>query len=104
MTRRPTMKALAAAVMLFVAVLASAPLASAGEEYTDEDSEYLKVTGFFLEPVGQILEWVVFRPIHFVHHLIDPSDPWEPENRVYSNNTRGMCSGSRPRRDCGLLD
>ena len=98
------MKARVAAVLLFVAVLTSASLARADTEYTDEDSEYLKVASFFIEPVGQILEWVLFRPIHFVHHLINPGDPAAPEGRVYSNNSRGRCSGSRPRRDCGLLD
>jgi hypothetical protein len=95
------MRARAAGALLFCAVLANASLVRADVEYTDEDSEYLKVTSFFLEPVGQILEWTVFRPIHFVHHLINPSDPWDPEYRVYGG-PKGVCTGLRPRRECGM--
>jgi hypothetical protein len=56
------------------AVLLVAPMAHADDMYTDEDSDYLKVASFFIEPVGRVLEWVVFRPIHAIHHFIDPHD------------------------------
>ena len=79
-------------------------MARAETEYSDEDSEYLKVTSFFIEPVAQALEWLVFRPVHFVHHLINPSDPWDPENRLYGTGRRSACVGLRPRRECGLKD
>ena len=81
------------AAVLLSASLLIAPIARAETLYTDEDSDYLKVSSFFLEPVGRILEWVVFRPIHFVHHLIDPTDrPDGVDDRV--------CNGLRPRRGC----
>ena len=70
-----------------------APIARADEFYTDEDSDYLKVTSFFVEPVGRVLEWVVFRPVHAIHHLIDP---W---GRAEGGTDR-VCSGLRPRREC----
>ena len=71
-----------------------APVAQADDVYTDEDSEYLKVASFFIEPVGQLLEWLVFRPIHAIHHLVDPT-----EDIPYGSATR-VCSGIRPRREC----
>jgi len=75
------------------AVLLVASVAHADDIYTDEDSDYLKVASFFIEPVGRVLEWVVFRPVHAIHHLIDPSD------RVEGGPDR-VCSGLRPRREC----
>lgn len=75
------------------ATLWVAPGALADDPYTDEDSDYLKVASFFIEPVGRVLEWVVFRPIHAIHHLIDPSD------RVEGGPDR-VCGGLRPRREC----
>jgi hypothetical protein len=87
------MKMRTPAVWLLCAVLLAAPAAHAEPAYTDEDSDYLKVTGFFLEPVGRWLEWLVFRPIHFVHHVIDPWD------RVEGGPER-VCTGLRPRRGC----
>ncbi len=75
------------------AVLLVAPIARADDIYTDEDSDYIKVASFFIEPVGRVLEWVVFRPIHAIHHLIDPSD------RAEGGSDR-VCSGLRPRREC----
>ena len=92
---RGTMRGRAAALLIFCAFLAAAPVAHADPEYTDEDSDYLKVTSFFLEPVGRILEWVVFRPIHRYHHFVDPY------GRVDSTSKR-VCTGLRPRRECGL--
>jgi len=61
--------------------------------YEDYDSEYVKVASFFVEPVGRILEWVVFRPIHAVHHWISPA---ETADGPFARE----CTGLRPRRDC----
>jgi hypothetical protein len=61
--------------------------------YTDADSEYLKVTSVFLEPVGRIVEWVVFRPIHTVYHWLSPAGGLD-------GRPARACTGLRPRRDC----
>ena len=95
------MKMRMAAVLLFCTVVSSAATARADTEYSDEDSEYLKVAGFFIEPLGTILEYLVFRPIHYVHHGINPVDPSDPGSRAYISS-RGVCTGLRPRRECGV--
>jgi len=35
-------------------------------EYTDEDSQPLRMAAYFLAPVGFLLEWGVARPLHYV--------------------------------------
>ncbi len=80
-------------VWLLGATLFVVPAAHAETEYTDEDSEYIKVAGFFLEPVGQMLEWLVFRPIHAVHHFVDAQDSVD-------ERAQRVCTGLRPRREC----
>jgi hypothetical protein len=35
-------------------------------EYTDEDSQPLKVASYFVAPVGFLLEWTIARPLHYV--------------------------------------
>jgi hypothetical protein len=84
-----------ASLVLCALLTLAAPAARADSEYTDDDSGYLKVTSFFLEPVGRVLEWVVFRPIHAWHHFVDPTDSIE-------GGSRRVCNGLRPRRECGL--
>jgi hypothetical protein len=64
------------AAVLFVAFLACAPsLAQAQEyrmdsqnpnEYTDEDSQPLKIVSYALAPLGWALEWGVARPLHYL--------------------------------------
>lgn len=81
---------LSMASLVFVLALSILPGSARAEtQYEDDDSEYLKVASFFVEPVGRILEWVVFRPIHAVHHWITPAERLD-----------GQCTGLRPRSDC----
>jgi hypothetical protein len=85
---------LSIAGMVLVLTLAAFPGAGRAETlYEDADSEYLKVASFFVEPVGRILEWVVFRPIHAVHHWITPA-------QTLDGRPARECTGLRPRRDC----
>jgi hypothetical protein len=95
---KASMKSRLLATWLLCVTVLLAPVARADEVYTDEDSEYLKVASFFLEPVGQLLEWLVFRPIHVVHHLIDPT-----EDTMIDRSTERVCSGIRPRRECAAV-
>jgi hypothetical protein len=82
-----------ASLVFVLALAAAAAPAQADTTYTDADSEYLKFSSFFLEPVGRILEWVVFRPIHAVHHLTAPAE-------TLDGRPVRACTGLRPRRDC----
>ena len=85
---------LSMAGLVFVFALSIFPESARAETlYEDYDSEYLKVASFFVEPVGRLLEWVVFRPIHAVHHWISPAETVDGE-------FARECTGLRPRRDC----
>lgn len=85
---------LSMAGLVFVLALLIFPGSARAETlYEDYDSEYVKVASFFVEPVGRILEWVVFRPIHAVHHWISPAE-------TLDGRPARECTGLRPRRDC----
>jgi hypothetical protein len=77
---------------IFTLAATSVPV-RADTVYTDADSEYLKFTSFFVEPVGRLLEWVVFRPAHAVHHWTSPAE-------LLDGRPARECTGLRPRRDC----
>ncbi len=36
------------------------------KEYTDEDSQPLRMVAYFIAPIGFLLEWGVARPLHYV--------------------------------------
>ena len=36
------------------------------QEYSNEDSQPLRVVSYFVAPVGFLLEWTVARPLHYV--------------------------------------
>jgi len=65
--------------IMIIAVLATALLTSPAwcraqtsderqnpKEYTDEDSNPLKLISYLLSPVGFMLEWTVARPLHYL--------------------------------------
>ena len=82
-----------ASLVLVLTLAATSSPARADTTYTDADSEYLKFASFFVEPVGRILEWVIFRPIHAVHHWTSPAE-------TLDGRPARSCTGLRPRRDC----
>jgi hypothetical protein len=62
---------LSAALMLGVPKLAAAQYYSDTDrqnpaEYTDEDSEPLRMLAYLVAPIGFVLEWGVARPLHYV--------------------------------------
>ncbi|HVN29915.1 MAG TPA: hypothetical protein VMT64_15570 [Candidatus Binataceae bacterium] len=55
-------------------------------EYTDEDSQPLRIVAYIVAPIGFLLEWGVARPIHYVatNTFLAPvfnGDTREPEFR-----------------------
>jgi hypothetical protein len=61
---------LSAALILGVPNLAAAQYSDTDRqnpaEYTDEDSEPLRMLAYFVAPIGFVLEWGVARPLHYV--------------------------------------
>jgi hypothetical protein len=65
-----------AALCLSVALLIGVPSISHGQasdldsqnpkEYTDDDSQPLKIVSYAIAPVGWLLEWTVARPLHYL--------------------------------------
>jgi hypothetical protein len=86
-------RVLVSSILSLGLVLASAPGILAETTYEDDDSSYLRVISFVVEPVGQLLEWIVFRPIHAVHHAISPAE-------TIDGRPLRRCTSLRPGRDC----
>lgn len=60
------MRVLQVAALVFVCIFGSRPVIAAPDEYDDSQSHPLRVVAYFAHPVGLILEWAVFRPIHLL--------------------------------------
>src|SRR5262245_3936251 len=56
------------AALFLTVTLIGAPAASraAADQYDDSQSNPLRVTAYLLNPFGVALEWVIFRPFHFL--------------------------------------
>lgn len=61
------MKRLIAAVLLGIVLTCSAgPAAAVRDDYDDMQSYPLRVAAYLIYPVGFTLEWLIFRPFHYV--------------------------------------
>ena len=54
------------ALLALASALALPAAALAGDEYEDTQAHPLRVAAYAVHPVGVLLEWVVFRPIHLL--------------------------------------
>ncbi len=90
--RRGAARAIALAMLLVFTPLAAGP-GHAGDEYDEKDTNPLRVVYYVVYPVGKLLEWTVFRPLHFIGSRIAPDERREPSDRV-------PCRGERPGRHC----
>jgi len=54
----------AVSLLLLSVCLFTAPRLAVADEYDDSQSHPLRVVGYFLHPVGALLEWVAARPFH----------------------------------------
>jgi hypothetical protein len=57
-----------AVAALFATVLActAGPAAAAPDDYDDMQSHPLRIAAYLIYPIGYTLEWLVFRPFHYV--------------------------------------
>jgi hypothetical protein len=56
----------AALVAAFLACALAGPAAAAPDDYDETQSNPLRVAAYVLSPVGFTLEWLIFRPFHYV--------------------------------------
>lgn len=84
--------------LTFTALMAlvPGPATARDHEYNDQhDANYLRVAARFVQPVGTILEWMVFRPLEGLTSWTDP-DPQRYSTRFPDLH----CGGLRPQRGC----
>ncbi len=60
------MKRLLAAMLIIAALALPAAAAQPVDEYDDSQSNPFRVAAYLLYPVGYALEWIIFRPMHWV--------------------------------------
>jgi hypothetical protein len=88
------LKKILAVAMFALALSVCVPAqAWAERDYNEKDAEALSVAAMFLRPVGQLLEAVIFRPLHMLSHAGDPYDG-------ITDRPVRSCRSLRPRRDC----
>jgi outer membrane protein OmpA-like peptidoglycan-associated protein len=63
-----------ALVLALSLALGSKPGMAEPDEYDDSQSNPFRVAAYLLHPAGFILEWIVFRPLHF---LVSSTEPLE---------------------------
>jgi outer membrane protein OmpA-like peptidoglycan-associated protein len=83
------MKRLRLFLLVMIVGLTLGPKASFAEpdEYDDSQSNPFRVAAYLLHPAGFILEWVVFRPFHFLVSSTEPAEAFfghEPHPPVIS--------------------
>jgi hypothetical protein len=59
-------KHLLAALVIIAAMALPAAAAQPVDQYDDSQSDPFRVAAYILYPVGYTLEWVIFRPMHWV--------------------------------------
>ena len=84
--------------MVVVATVALAAVllgpAASRAEYHESGSNPLRIASYVVHPVGQALEWLVFRPLYAVGSRLAPV-----EREVVRDDER--CRRGRPSRHCG---
>jgi len=73
--------------------------ARAEEKYTDDDASYVRVAARVVQPVGLVLEAVVFKPFTALMSWSDPvsENTW---NQLHPRK----CHGQRPHRSCSRFN
>ena len=55
-----------AALVVMLLACTPGPAAAAPDEYDDMQSNPLQIAAYLIYPVGYTLEWLVFRPFHYL--------------------------------------
>ncbi len=87
---------LVAALML---AFGSSPAMAEGP-YKESDSGYLKVVDTFLYPVGAVLEWTIFRPLHALELRGVRGVRTGRTSREGTMHVQRGCASARPPRYC----
>ncbi|MCX8073071.1 MAG: hypothetical protein N3C12_11555 [Candidatus Binatia bacterium] len=53
-------------VLLFVLAVAPQVRAEAEDQFDETQTHPIRVAAYLIHPVGFALEWVIFRPLHYV--------------------------------------
>ena len=56
----------AVAVLAVILTSVALPARARPDEYDDSQSEPLRVAAYLVYPVGYAMEWLIFRPLHWV--------------------------------------
>jgi len=59
-------RVIVAGVLAVTLALSAGPAAAVPDEYDDSQSQPLRVAAYLIYPVGYALEWLIFRPFHYV--------------------------------------
>jgi len=57
---------IAASLLVIVLAFSAGPAAAVTDEYDDMQSYPLRVAAYLVYPAGYALEWLVFRPFHYI--------------------------------------
>lgn len=61
-------------LMALSLVLGPKPSSAEPDEYDDSQSNPFRVAAYLLHPAGFVLEWIVFRPFHFLVSSTEPAE------------------------------
>jgi hypothetical protein len=57
---------IAVAALMMVLALTAGPAAAVPDEYDDTQAHPLRVAAYVVYPIGYSLEWLIFRPFHYL--------------------------------------
>ena len=99
-TRVKRTAAVLAVSMSLGLALAGATPALAHEPYNDKDADYLNVINTFVYPIGVLLEWTIFRPIHVFESRSVSGHRTGRTSRSGTLRVARGCNTPRPPRYC----
>ena len=59
-------RAIAVGLLAVVLALSAGPAIAAPDDYDDSQSHPIRIAAYLLYPAGFTLEWLVFRPFHYI--------------------------------------
>ena len=59
-------RAIITVLVVLIVTLSAGPTMATSDRYDETQGHPLRVVAYVLHPVGVALEWLIFRPIHYV--------------------------------------